>query len=156
MASWKTAFFPTSRLSLYKKALKDLDRSKSVGVDSISPRVLSLSAPAKAEEVVKLINKFIEKRDWILELKRTNVSPIFKNHNATDKKNYRPVSVLGSMAELYERVIYVQLCGYIRPHFSLNLSGFLKGHSCCSICLLKMTEAWRINLDQWSQLMFPS
>ena len=100
-----------------------------MGVDSISPRVLSLSAPAKAEEVVKLINKFIEKRDWILELKRTNVSPIFKNNNATDKKNYRPVSVLGSMAELYERVIYVQLCGYIRPHFSLNLSGFLKGHS---------------------------
>ena len=78
-----------------------------MGVDSISPRVLSLSAPAKAEEVVKLINKFIEKRDWILELKRTNVSPIFKNHNATDKKNYRPVSVLGSMAELYERVIYL-------------------------------------------------
>ena len=122
-----------------------------MGVDSNSPRVLSLSAPAKAEEVVKLINKFIEKRDWILELKRTNVSPIFKNHNATDKKNYRPVSVLGSMAELYEiviyaqlcgyirpeRVIYVQLCGYIRPLFSLNLSGFLKGHSCCSICSFK-------------------
>ena len=78
-----------------------------MGVDSNSPRVLSLSAPAKAEEVVKLINKFIEKRDWILELKRTNVSPIFKNNNATDKKNYRPVSVLGSMAELYERVIYL-------------------------------------------------
>ena len=108
-----------------------------MGVDSISPRVLSLSAPAIAEEVVKLINKFIEKGDWILELKRTNVSPIFKNNNATDKKNYRPVSVLGRMAELYKRVIYVQLCGYIRPQFSLNLSGFLKGHSCFSICSFK-------------------
>ena len=138
MASWKTAFFPTSRLSLYtKKTLKDLDPRKLVGVDSISPRVLSLSAPAIEKELVKVIDKFIEKRDWILELKRTNFSPIFKNNNATDKKNYRPVSVLGSMAELYERVIYVQLCGYIRPHFSLNLSGFLKGHSCCSICSFK-------------------
>ena len=84
-----------------------------MGVDSISPRVLSLSAPAIEKELVKVVDKFIEKRDWILELKRTNVSPIFKNNNATDKKNYRPVSVLGSMAELYERVIYVQLCGYI-------------------------------------------
>ena len=64
-----------------------------MGVDSISPRVLSLSAPAIEKEVVKFINKFIEKRDWILELKRTNVSPIFKNNNATDKKNYRPVSL---------------------------------------------------------------
>ena len=58
MASWKTAFFPTSRLSLNtKKNLKHLDTRKSVGVDGIFPRVLSLSAPAKAEEVVKLINK---------------------------------------------------------------------------------------------------
>ena len=138
MASWKTAFFQTSWLSLYtKKTLKDLDPRKLVGIDSISPRVLSLSAPALEKEVVKFINKFIEKRNWILELKRTNVSPIFKNNNATDKKNYRPVSVLGSMAELYEGVIYVLLCGYIRPHFSLNLSGFLKGHSCCSICSFK-------------------
>ena len=128
-----------STQSLYKKTLKDLDPRKSVSVDGISPRILSLSAPAIEEEVVKLINEFIEKRDWILELKRTNVSPIFKkiNNNATDNNNRRPVSVLASMAKLYEKVIYVQLCGYIRSHFSLNLSGFLKGHSCCSICAFK-------------------
>ena len=87
--------------------------------------------------IVLLINEFIEKRDWKLELKRTNVSSTFQTNNATDKGDYRPVSVLASMAELYEKVIYVQLCGYIRSHFSLNLSGFLKGHSCCSICAFK-------------------
>ena len=103
-------------------------------VDGISPRILSLSASAIAEEVVKLINEFIEKRDWILDLKRTNFSPIFQTNNATDKENYRRVSVLASMAELYGKVICVQLCGYIRSHFSLNLSDFLEGHSCCSIC----------------------
>ena len=82
-----------------------------MGVDGISPRIISLSALAIAEEVVKLINKFIEKREWTLELKRSNVSPIFKKKNATDKKNYSPVSVVASMAKLYEKVIYVQLCG---------------------------------------------
>ena len=126
-----------STQSLYQKTLKDLDPRKSVSVDGISPRILSLSAPAIAEEVVKLINEVIEKHDWILELRRTIVSPVFQKNNATDKENYRPVSVLANMAELYEKVIYVQLCGYIRSHFSLNLSGFLKGHSCCSICAFK-------------------
>ena len=42
---------------LENSQLKHLDTRKSVGVDGIFARVLSLSAPAKAEEVVKLINK---------------------------------------------------------------------------------------------------
>ena len=58
-----------------------------MGVEGISPRILSLSAPAIAEEVVKLINEFIAKRDWPLELKRSNISPIFKKYDASDKKN---------------------------------------------------------------------
>ena len=63
-------------LALVQKTLKDLDPRKSVGVDGISSWILSLSAPAIAGEVVKLINKFIEKRDRPLELKRSKVSRI--------------------------------------------------------------------------------
>ena len=38
-------------LALIQKTLKDLDSGKSVGVDGISSWILSLSAPAIAEEV---------------------------------------------------------------------------------------------------------
>ena len=39
--------------------------------------------------------------------------------------------------------IYRSFC----PNLSQNLSGFLKGHSCCT-AQLKMTEDWRFNLDE--------
>ena len=35
-----------------------------------------------------------------------------------------------------------------RCKLSHNLSGYLRGHSCCS-ALLKMTEDWRASLDRW-------
>lgn len=73
-----------------------------MGFDGISPRISSLSVRAIAEEVVNLINKFIEQRDWPLEWKRSNVSPIFKKDDSTDKKYYRPVFVLASMEKFYD------------------------------------------------------
>ena len=42
--------------------------------------------------------------------------------------------------------MFDQMYSAIQPHLSLNLSGFLKGHSCCT-ALLKMTDDWRGNLD---------
>ena len=60
--------------------------------------------------------------------------------------NYRPVSVLSVISKVVERLKFDQLYSVFTPVFSDNMSGFLRGHSCCS-ALLKLTDDWRQALD---------
>ena len=64
-----------------------------------------------------------------------------------DKSNYRPVSVLPALSKVYQRVMYDQIYGTFITILSPNISGYLKGHSCCT-ALLKITEDWRKSLDE--------
>jgi len=63
------------------------------------------------------------------------------------KTCYRPVSVLTALSKLYEKVLFDQIYEAFYWRLSPNLSGFLKGHSCCT-ALLKLTEDWRACLDR--------
>ena len=76
-----------------------------------------------------------------------DISPIFKKLDETDKTCYRPVSVLTAPSKIYERVMFDRVCVELYMKLSLNPSGYLKGHSCCT-ALLKMTEDWRASLDR--------
>ena len=49
--------------------------------------------------------------------------------------------------KLYEKVLLDQIYEAFYWGLSPNLSGFLKGHSCCT-ALLKLTEYWRACLDR--------
>ena len=46
-------------------------------------------------------------------LKFANITPVHKKDEATDKQNYRPVSVLPLLSKVFEKVIYDQLSQYI-------------------------------------------
>ena len=50
------------------------------------------------------------------------------------------------MSKIYEKVIADQVYADFHNRISSNLSGYLKGHSCCT-ALMKMTEDWRTSLD---------
>ena len=47
---------------------------------------------------------------------------------------------------MFEKLQFDQLYSVFTPVFSDNMSGFLRGHSCCS-ALLKLTDDWRQALD---------
>ena len=108
--------------------------------------LLKISIPAIAEEVTKLTNHFITSQSWPTEWKSSNVTPVFKKDDETNKTNYRSISILSALSKVYEKVIHNQMYSTFSPYLSTNLSGFLKGHSCLT-ALLKMTEDWRANLD---------
>ena len=42
--------------------------------------------------------------------------------------------------------MFDQLYDVFQPLFSSNMSGFLRGHSCCTV-LVKMVDDWRVALD---------
>lgn len=70
------------------------------------------------------------------------VTPVYKKEDTTNKKNYRPISVLSTVSKLFEKVKFDQLYEAFSPVLSNNMSGFLLGHSRCT-ALIKMTEDWR-------------
>ena len=57
--------------------------------------------------------------------------------------SYQDLSVI---PKVFEKQQFDQLYGVFTPVFLDNMSGFLRGHSCCS-ALLKLTVDWRQALD---------
>ena len=126
--------------------LLTLDEKKSCGPDRISPKILKISTPAIAVPLTKLFNHCIDNSIWPTEWKHSNVIPAFKKDDPTSKTNYRPINLLSEIPKVFEKIMFDQLYLAFSPIFSENMSGFLRGHSCCT-ALLKLTEDWRSALD---------
>ena len=124
-----------------------LDVKKSCGPDGFSPKLLQIAAPAIAAPLAKLFNCCIESCMWPTQWKISCVTPVYKKEDETNKKNYRPISVLSVIPKLFEKIMFEQLYKTLSPLFSSNMSGFLRGHSCCTV-LLKLTDDWRMALDE--------
>ena len=62
--------------------------------------------------------------------KIARATPIYKEHEKSEKSNYRPISVLPVISRLFEKLIYDQLCQYLRRYrgrgglLTANQSGF--------------------------------
>ena len=59
----------------------------------------------------------------------TDVTPVYKKLDPSDKANYRPVSVLPLMWKLFEKLIYDQLYEYLENFLSTLLCVFWKSYS---------------------------
>ena len=66
-------------------------------------------------------------------LKFANITPVHKKDHATDKENYRAVSVLPLFSKIFEKVIYDQLkvyyavFGKLIPHNMLRSNYYKHG-----------------------------
>ena len=60
--------------------------------------------------------------------------------------NYRPISVLPSVSNIFERILKGQMEGFLKPILSSLLSGFREGYS-TQHSLVRVIEAWRRSLD---------
>ena len=103
--------------------------------------------PIETSELwLNLFNYCIDVGEWPCQWKLSNVTPFHKKDNETSKKNYHPISVLSVITKVFEKLKFDQLYSVFTSVFSDNMSGFLRGHSCCS-ALLKLTDDWRQALD---------
>ena len=82
-------------------------------------------------------------------LEFAKVSPLFKAGDHSDKDNYRPITVIPTVARILERIIYDQLYTYLIENELLNLqqSGFRSLHSTVT-ALLDLTNEWCYNIDR--------
>ena len=108
-----------------------LDVNKSFGFDNVSPRFLKGGANELSPLLTNLFNKSLSEAVFPLIWKKANVVPIHKKDKKSDLNNYRPVSLLSTVAKVFERIIFKHVYNYLRENFILcdNQSGFLPGRS---------------------------
>ena len=77
------------------------------------------------------------------------VTPIFKKGQKSDLCNYRPISVLSVLSNLFEKIVHDQVSTFMNDHghFSHCQRGFRQLHSTVT-SLLNVTELWFSNIDR--------
>ena len=105
--------------------------SKATGHDGISNRILKIAAPVIHKKLTDIFNLSIVSGIFPSEGKIAKVTPIFKSGERNEPNNYRPISVLPTIARLFERLIFKQIYSYFRDKklIYLHQSGFRAQHS---------------------------
>ena len=109
------------------KVLQSLDVRKSVGPDGVSPRVLKHCARQLARPLTRLFQKVGKSGEFPRSWKVARVTPVYKKKDASLPENYRPISVLPTLATTFERVLMKQLSSFLFGHIPPNQFGFLPG-----------------------------
>ena len=131
--------------------INSLDTSKSIQSEDIPFKIIKDNADTFANFVLQNFNKCVIDGKFPDQLKKADVSPIFKKGNHNGKANYRPVSILPSLSKIYERLIYNQINHMIENALSIFQCGFRKKYS-TQHALIAMIEKARKILDKGGTL----
>ena len=96
-------------------------------------------------KLTKLIKAFNENK-FPDTLKLSDIVPVFKKLDPTDKTNFRPVSVLPLLSKVFEKIMYDQLYEYAETFLNKLLCGFRKAHS-TQHALFRLLQKWQKELD---------
>ena len=125
------------------KIIKGMKSSKSCGLDNIDSFILKLACDELTPGITHIVNLSIGRKYFPTLWKNSKVIPLFKKDEATNPKNYRPVSLLSITSKILERVVYHQMIEYLEENGLLHPShhGFRKSHS-TTTALLEMYANW--------------
>ena len=112
--------------------LKNLDTSKSVGPDGVSPFILKNCCYVLCPFITRLFEKIVSQGLYPQSWKIANVLPIFKSGDPGLPSNYRPISITSVLSKLLERIVHHQMYDYVMKYnlISPAQSGFIKSDSC--------------------------
>ena len=79
---------------------------------------LKVIAESCYKEISYHINNAFDKNTFPDNLKKADVSPVFKIGDSHTKENFRPISVLPTLSKVFEKLMHSQLLPFIRPSLS--------------------------------------
>ena len=80
-------------------------------------------------------------------LKTADVTPVPKQGEKDNKKNYRPVSLTPILSKVFEKDMNEQILEYVERFLSKYVFGYRKKHN-SELCIIVMIEMWRKALDE--------
>ena len=100
-----------------------MELNKKATSGNIPTKALKMIARHICVPLTDCINSAILNGVFPDELKLANVAPLYKKSDPEDKTNYRLISVLPSLSNVYEK-IYKQLNSFFETKLYIHLCGF--------------------------------
>ena len=99
--------------------------------DGIESDTLKLSVQHICEHLAHVCNMSLMQGIFPQDLKLANVLPLYKSGDPQLLNNYRPVSLLSTLSEVLEKVMYTRLLSFLEINDILigNQFGFRRSHS---------------------------
>ena len=123
---------------------RGLDPGKGMGWDGVSPKVIKAVAAELSGSLSRLFNCCMREGHYPACFKVAKVIPVFKSEDPTQFSNYRPVSVLPILSQVFEKVLKARLVEFFDKQKVIIPSqyGFRAGHS-TDMAILDMVEKVR-------------
>ena len=120
------------------KIVNTLDTAKASQQSDIPTKILKQNSDYFTQYFYENINQYISKSIFPSDLKFADVTPVYKKKSKNSKDNYRPVSILSNISNIYERCIYDQIQLFFDSLLSKYQYGFRRGYNAhCLITLIK-------------------
>ena len=112
------------------KKLQEVNVARATGHDNIPNKILKIAAPVISLSLADLFNLSITTNTFPDDWKVAKVFPLFKSGERNDPNNFRPISVLPTIARVFERLVYEQMYAYFTENNLIQprQSGFRSLH----------------------------
>ena len=125
-----------------------LKNGKATGMLLMSNSVLKAVKDIIAPSLTDLFNASIKAKIFPDDFKIARVTPIFKNGETENLGKDRPISILGSIARVFKKLLYKQLHDFLIENKVLCSQqwGFRSLHS-TALALIDCSSNWLLNVD---------
>ena len=129
------------------KKIRKLNPKKATTSNSIPTSNLKDNAHIIGEKIHEIINQDFDNSNFPDILKLAEISPLFKDKDKMNKKNYRPVSLLPSISKIYEKCMHRQISTFIEQYLYTYLCGYRTSYN-SQFALLTLVETFKKTLDE--------
>ena len=115
----------------------------------IPNRILKNVKDILTSSITDIFNASIKSKTFSDDFKIARVTPIFNGGDTEDLGNYRLISILASIARIFERLLYKQLHDFLVTNKILNDKqwGFRSLHF-TALALIDCSTNWLLNIDK--------
>ena len=120
----QSLFFSEINYNEVENVIINMQSKNSYGHDGISSKMLKICCPLISEPLTNVFNNCVKTGIFPDEFKVAKVNPLHKDGNVNEYGNYRPISLLPSLAKVFERIIYNRIINYFEHFELLNANQF--------------------------------
>jgi len=137
---------PLANISDIENILKNINIKKSAGPGMVLSSLVKMCSEVIAMPLTNAVNHIVVSCIFPDSSKTAHVTPCYKKKGRTDKANYRPVSVIGTLPKILERYIQNKVCEHIDKCLSNLISAYRKNYSSNHV-LIRLIEKWKKQMD---------